>query len=627
MRLMHRNDSATSSGPLRWIIVAIALHMTLAGCQAFRPQLESAPRTGDELETEAHIGYLARKQTVEIEGRWSRGVFIANRIEIREPDDEIEIKSRLERLDMKRLTGKVGEVSFLVAPDARIVDSSNQPVAADRFVAGTFVKAELTSNGRQLVLQKIQLRERREGERDEVQGEIERIDYARSEIDVGGIVVRFSRGTAVTWELATPPTFDASENLRRTFSYRRPGLPRIRNVDDDDVRPNKQLQIGENATLGGEIQYDAEYRGNHDLKDVTDRDRLLHEAATKLELSVEIANQIYGFAQGRIRRKFVHFDQDRDLDHDTQYRLGETFLYIEDRIAPGVALQLGRQDFDQGREWVMDELLDAARLYFNLGTSMLEVSASMLTFGGGDDDEGVKNFLLGLHSEPIRDTRMFTYALHRHGGTAVKLERTHLGISLEGRRRSISYWGDAGYATGTEDDQRVRGYGIDVATMFAPRDQPLRPSIYVGYAYGSGDRDRNGGVDRNFRQSGLHDNNDKFNGVTSFRYLGELVRPDLSNLQVWTVGTGFRPSRRTSIDLVYHNYRQVEAANFFEGSRLRQMPTGGSADIGDEIDLILGIEDYFPLEVELVAAYFAPGSAFAIRDDAWFAAVKMEWNF
>ena len=66
-------------------------------------------------------------------------------------------------------------------------------------------------------------------------------------------------------------------------------------------------------------------------------------------------------------------------------------------------------------------------------------------------------------------------------------------------------------------------------------------------------------MDHAFRQTGIQDNNDKFGGVTSFKYYGELLEPELSNLHILTAGIGRRFGRRMSLDLIYHNYRQDEA--------------------------------------------------------------------
>ncbi|NNE43891.1 MAG: alginate export family protein, partial [Gemmatimonadetes bacterium] len=129
----------------------------------------------------------------------------------------------------------------------------------------------------------------------------------------------------------------------------------------------------------------------------------------------------------------------------------------------------------------------------------------------------------------------------------------------------------------------------------------------IGYAVGSGGADESSV----FRQTGLQDNNDKFGGVSSFRYYGELLEPELSNLEIKTAALGFRPLRATSVDLVAHSYRQRSVAGRIEGANLQTRPRGFSPDIGTEWDLIVALEELRMLELEYVFAWFFPGDAFA----------------
>lgn len=57
------------------------------------------------------------------------------------------------------------------------------------------------------------------------------------------------------------------------------------------------------------------------------------------------------------------------------------------------------------------------------------------------------------------------------------------------------------------------------------------------------------------RQTGLQDNNGEFFGVDCFRYYGELLRPELSKLQITTLALGFRMLTNSSIEFVYHTDR------------------------------------------------------------------------
>ena len=106
---------------------------------------------------------------------------------------------------------------------------------------------------------------------------------------------------------------------------------------------------------------------------------------------------------------------------------------------------------------------------------------------------------------------------------------------------------------GREGSKKIRGIGFDLGATYQ-FDLPLKPSVAVGYAFGTGTADPKGLVDKSFRQTGLQENEDRFHGVTSFKYYGELFDPELSNLMIFTGGIGIRPTRNSSIDLVYHYY-------------------------------------------------------------------------
>jgi alginate production protein len=119
----------------------------------------------------------------------------------------------------------------------------------------------------------------------------------------------------------------------------------------------------------------------------------------------------------------------------------------------------------------------------------------------------------------------------------------------------------------------------------------------------------------------------RLGGSASFRYLGELVRPELSNLWVATAGIGIRPARDISIEVAGHAYRQDVAAPFLRGSRLREDPNGEHRDLGYGIDVVIGIERWRPVALEIVLGYFAPGPGFDERDDAFFVLIEVEWSF
>ena len=151
--------------------------------------------------------------------------------------------------------------------------------------------------------------------------------------------------------------------------------------------------------------------------------------------------------------------------------------------------------------------------------------------------------------------------------------------------------------------------------------------LTAGWAYGEGDGDLRDGSDNNFRQTGLQDNNGRFGGVTSFRYYGELVDPELANLHIGTLGLGYRITRRSSLDLVGHYYRQDQPARRLIDSDLDKRANGVDRELGWEVDAILGWRPQRAWDFEVVLAWFSPGEAFENADDAWLSKAQVRYRY
>ena len=167
----------------------------------------------------------------------------------------------------------------------------------------------------------------------------------------------------------------------------------------------------------------------------------------------------------------------------------------------------------------------------------------------------------------------------------------------------------------------IHGWGFDLGATWETR-LPGRPSLTLGYAMGSGDVrsdspkvDDQKSNDHSFRQTGLQDNNDRFRGVDRFKYYGELLKPELSNLRIATAALGFPFLENSSVELIYHSYQQVDAAKFLRDATVRRQPAGRKRGIGHEVDLVIGIEEWENFEIELIVAAFRAGPAFGEHCD------------
>ena len=125
----------------------------------------------------------------------------------------------------------------------------------------------------------------------------------------------------------------------------------------------------------------------------------------------------------------------------------------------------------------------------------------------------------------------------------------------------------------------------------------------------------------------MQDNNGKFGGVTSFRYYGELFDPELANLHIGTLGAGFLFTKKGSIDLVGHYYRQDESARKIIDSDIDRKPNGNDRELGWEVDAIVGWRPVRAWDFEFVLGWFKPGEAFAKKDDAWLSKFHIRYRY
>lgn len=400
---------------------------------------------------------------------------------------------------------------------------------------------------------------------------------------------------------------------------------------DFDDPPDTKNRLTRDLTFGGKVTLGFDYERNYDLDRDEDDDLFTWAPELELAFSYDPYPWLRGFLDLELKREFQIEEPDGREPQETELLVKEAFLNFRE-ILPGVSVTLGRQEFKDEREWLYDEDLDAVRLFLRYSNFGLEVSASREElvdkdlFNDTSADEINNYFLFGRYALGD-DSEINPYLLFRDDRTSSDEDLVFIGISSTGELTSdINYWVQAAHVRGTEDGTDISGYGFDVGATYA-LDAPLEPSLTFGTAFGSGDGDPDN-TDRNFRQTGLQDNNDRFNGVTSFKYYGEVFDPELSNLLVLTAGFGVRPTSRSSIDVIYHHYRQHQAADELRDVSIDADPDGQDRTLGNALDLVVGYREIQNVNAEAVFGLFAPGAAFS--DDAstaYFVGIELEIEF
>jgi alginate production protein len=406
-------------------------------------------------------------------------------------------------------------------------------------------------------------------------------------------------------------------------------------VFDPDEPPETRYQLAPHLTFGAELELDFEYRKNLNLDNRPDNETSAFVPELSLAFSWDPDPKFQAFLNFAVSRAAVlkiEADQPRP-NEDIALELKEAFILLRS-LPGGLSLQMGRQRFEDERQWLYDEELDAVRLWLRQGALTAELSLSRDGLVRKDllssaEREEINNYILSASYQLLPDLALEAYALVRDDQGASRSRPVFLGVRSRGEPvEDLDYWFDLGYVGGRDGSTSISGWGLDLGATYEWQVGP-KPALTLGFAFGSGDRKPDDRTDRSYRQTGLQDNEGDFGGATDFKYYGEVLDPELSNLAILTAGIGIRPSDKVSVDLVYHYYIQHRAAATLRDAGIEAEPSGRSRHIGSGIDLILGLQEiYDRLELKAVLGYFAPGAAFPDRSaGAWVLRAEVQFRF
>ena len=422
--------------------------------------------------------------------------------------------------------------------------------------------------------------------------------------------------------------------------------PDVIERDADDTF-GKGFALTDTLRLMGQLEGKVSNETDYDLNSDQEEDRTDYEVGARLRMTWSPSAKLFGLVEMRYTQQYRRDDDngvnDSEVNHSGSF--GETWLQWRDVMDnPGFDVTVGRQDFDDPREWIFDQNLDALRLTWIRDDWRFDLAGATIVSGGGERDEESSNAIAYL-SNNDEDKNLAVWTVLREidsynddNGPVPDESSLHMGARALGEWvPQNNLWADfallsadrpqfdlAGVATG--DEESVTAYGYDVGTTWSP---PFAAPLYFsfGYAYGQGSD-----ADSTFRQTGWEDNTHRFGGVTSFQYYGELLDPELSNLGIVTLGVGTRFGTKTSLDLVYHTYTQDEASPEFSprparSADLKRQPNGTDADLGWELDLVFGYRKYKNWDLEIVGAHFEPGDGFDFDDAAQLVKFQLRYRF
>jgi len=436
----------------------------------------------------------------------------------------------------------------------------------------------------------------------------------------------------------------------------------------DDRRPGQQLKVelfGRPLTIGGEVGVTPRYRNNFNLNPSRNRDRVRLDTEAQLELFYPWNANLAFFLEGQASyEQNLYRGSSSRLGSEIQLRRGQSWVFWGDIAESGINFQVGRQNIRETREWWWDDDLDAVRVSFDRPFIHFEAAVAEQLVPVSTSDNGIdaeKNDVLRILSrfnwqwDARHALDLFMLYQNDHSkrdsiGDRFPDESTDpvdgnlswLGLRTMNKFSSSDFgefdlWIDSAWIDGDErmadfDDtdidgisvvdslssKSISGWALDFGLTW---ELPIawRPALTFGYAVGT----------RDFRQTGLQDNNNRFRSVNRFRYYGELLRPELANLHIWTVAATLPILENSSITALYHYYRQVDARPLLRNARLNTDPNGVNTSIGHEWDLIIGLEEWQNLELEFVAALFKAGAAYGpfTGNIAFNAVFKVNYNF
>ncbi|MFK7944205.1 MAG: alginate export family protein [Paracoccaceae bacterium] len=398
-------------------------------------------------------------------------------------------------------------------------------------------------------------------------------------------------------------------------------------MDDIDGTPN---QLTDSLSVGAQIEIETTGEINFDLDREDAEDTLETAPSAKLKALYAPGPHLLAYGEAEVNRPLIHSDPDSSRP-DPRLRINEAFLGY--RSAEGFSATIGRREVSPDREWLFDTDFDGFDMVYRTDDFMITAAWWR--------EEVIRKDLLGRHRDDrpdylylrgdvalSEDSQIGGWLVGQNGRRRDRdTDLLHLGVTSLGELNSdIDYWAEGAFVIGEEDGRPVRGFGFDIGGLWADRSITFRPHAAAGLAFGSGDD--GDGTDTAFRQTGAQGNSQRFGGVSSAKIYGELVDPELSNLFVTTLSIGVRPTDRTSIGLIYHEYFQHRAEDELRDTNIDEDPSGDKGHLGREVDLVVGIKEFENIDLEFVGAVFLPGGAFDDdNDSAWMFESKIEFKF
>ncbi|MBI5864498.1 MAG: alginate export family protein [Planctomycetes bacterium] len=315
-------------------------------------------------------------------------------------------------------------------------------------------------------------------------------------------------------------------------------------------------------------------------------------------------------------------------------------------------VRIGRQDFQLGTGYVLDQPLDAVvirgKVYDFSITGLIGKSiASYPNIDRSDPVDSHSNrcfFGVQAAYEGFENHVPFAYALWNNDKTDERpndplqnyaYDTQYFGFGSRGTLvKNLNYWGEFAFEQGHSygDGMFLRrdvvdawGWDLGVEYLF---ESPTRPRLAAEYMFASGDADR---VFSPTNAAGGNRGDDVDSSFVGFGYrdTGIAAGPALSNLHIWKFGGSLTPLETVQMFrdmevgtnwLVYHKHHARGAISD---------PTAGDFEgfVGWEMDYFVNWRLASDLAWTIRWGMFFPGQTFDNRDERSFLFTGLTWSF
>jgi len=543
---------------------------------------------------------------LEIKGEWDadNSVFIAERIEELPRERRPKFRGEIQKIDSKNETITIYGILIEIDDETQFSDSEGD-FKALKVGQQVEVSCKVRDNGWEA--SKIKLKDIKKS--DKIKGTVTRISVDGEPPD-------------------TLEIHDLKIILTRKTKIVEPGsyFEEKEDVLFDDLKASKLYYEPGGAEISDRIKAYAEYRhtaGSNtefDLSGSYEGDNGDTEPEIRLEVIGNYDSHFQSFMQFRLRKKYYYSDErGNPPPNDLEADITQLYLLARNIENRGFALQVGRQDFDEPREWLFDEYLDAVRAYY-YGINKFIFDAAYIRGISPirDKYETWTDFFWQARWLPDGDNLIGIFALMRKDGDKTRGRQPiwHGARYYGNITPYIKLWAEGSLMNGEDKGRSLDAGAIDLGLIFTPPKIKFSPSITAAYTLGTGDRTGGDIISNEFRQTGYQDNTDYFGGYKTIRYYGELLDPELSNLIIRTLGAGIKPHQNISAEMIYHKYKQDHPDDKLCSDLIDPpaRPNNVSDDIGWELDLVIAAVDIRErISLSWVSAIFSPGQAFAPR--------------